>query len=244
MPISATEYTIERKVMERGYRLLAEAKRRARSWHDLHRWRDRFLDRLMQDEHFRVQALRFVDVLPMLEDDRALVRHLYDYFGEEGFPLTGLIKFGARHIRGEMANALIARAVRKGVETLARRFMGGANAKEALTSARRLYDRGIGFSLDLLGEACVSETEAERYRQSYAQILNDLPAQLANWPPLRDRHNGWPERRLNLSLKLSSLYSQINPLDPEGSIEGIAGQLRPLLAIARKRNAFVCIDME
>jgi RHH-type transcriptional regulator, proline utilization regulon repressor / proline dehydrogenase / delta 1-pyrroline-5-carboxylate dehydrogenase len=245
MPVSsATEYAIEEKVMERGYRLLAEAQRRARSWRDLHHWRDRFLDRLMQDERFRVQALRFVDVLPMLEDDRALVRHLYDYFGEEGFPLTGLIKFGARHIHGKRTNALIARAVRKGVEMLARRFMGGANAREALTSARRLYDRGIGFSLDLFGEACVSETEAERYQQSYAQILNDLPAQLANWPPLRNRRNGWPERRLNLSLKLSSLYSQINPLDPEGSIEGIAGRLRPLLAIARKRNAFVCIDME
>jgi NADH-quinone oxidoreductase subunit L len=41
-----------------------------------------------------------------------------DYFGEEGFPLTGLIKFGARHIRGERTNALIARAVRKGLLSL------------------------------------------------------------------------------------------------------------------------------
>lgn len=242
----AIEYQLEEKVMERGRRILAEAQRRAGSWRDLNRWRDRFLDRLIEDERFRVQALRFVDVLPALTEDRELIRHLYEYFGEEGFPLTGLLKFSLRHIRGEGAQALVAQAVRKGVEALARRFIGGANVAEALESARKLHERGIGASLALLGEACVSETEAKQYQSSYTQLLNDLPAQLAEWPaqPLLDMHHGRMSPRLQLSLKLSSLYSQINHLDPEGSIEPIAKRLQPLFKAAREGNAFVCLDME
>src|SRR5918996_4174323 len=133
MSVSPTvEYQLEQKVMERGRHILAEAQRHARSWRDLNHWRDRFLTRLIEDERFRIQALRFVDVLPTLEEDRDIIGHLYEYFGEEGFPLTGLLKFSLRHIRGERANALVAQAVRKGVEALAKRFIGGANAKEAL----------------------------------------------------------------------------------------------------------------
>ncbi len=242
----AIEYQLEEKIMERGRRILAEAQRRAGSWRDLNRWRDRFLNRLIEDERFRIQALRFVDVLPALEEDRELIRHLYEYFGEEGFPLTGLLKFSLRHMRGERANALLAQAVRKGVAALARRFIGGANLAEALGSARKLRERGIGVSLALLGEACVSEAEAEQYQRSYARLLNDLPAQLAEWPAkaLLDRHHGRMSPRLHLSLKLSSLYSQINPLDPQGSIKALAARLRPLLAAAREGNAFVCLDME
>jgi len=58
------------------------------------RWLERLLGRVTEDEDFRVQALRFVDVLPALDDDRELTRHLPEYFGEEGFPLPPLVAFG------------------------------------------------------------------------------------------------------------------------------------------------------
>jgi hypothetical protein len=53
----------------------------------------------MEDEGFRVQALRFVDVLPALDDDRELTRHLHEYFGEEGFPLSRRLSPSGRRSR-------------------------------------------------------------------------------------------------------------------------------------------------
>ena len=47
------------------------------------RWEELLLRQLMESQQFRIQALRFVDVLPTLKDDEELVRHLREYFGEE-----------------------------------------------------------------------------------------------------------------------------------------------------------------
>ena len=44
------------------------------------------LRRLMENPEFKTNALRFVDVLPALADDSALVGHIREYFGEEGLP--------------------------------------------------------------------------------------------------------------------------------------------------------------
>ncbi len=50
--------------------------------------------------------------------------------------------------------------------------------------------------------------------------------------------------RVNLSLKLTSLYSQIDPLDFEGSRRALVAALRPLFIGARNRGVFVNLDLE
>ena len=48
-----------------------------------------------------------------------------------------------------------------------------------------------------------------------------------------------------MSVKLSALYSQFDPIDPEGPAEPFAGRLRPILSAAPKQTgAFVNFDME
>jgi len=239
------EAELEHRIITRGEQLLSRARARAGAGSS-GRWLDKLLDRIMEDETFRVQALRFVDVLPMLDDDADLIRHLREYFGEEGLPLTGLIRFGMRASRGGIPNTLVARSVRKAIEQLAGRFMGGADSHRALETAARLRKARTGFSLDLLGEAVVSEAEAERYQRRYLELLQALPGALESWPRLAhlDHAHGREQPLLNLSIKLSSLYSQFNPLAPEASADAIARRLRPLLLAAREAGAFICIDME
>ncbi|MCI0400889.1 MAG: L-glutamate gamma-semialdehyde dehydrogenase [Gammaproteobacteria bacterium] len=237
---------IDKRVGELGRRLLAQARKNAKAAKSEHRWLDRFMQRIMENEKFRVQALRFVDVLPTLDDDADLVRHLQEYFSDDEVPLTGLVRLGLRHIRTRPSDKLVAKAVRSAIEKLARRFMGGANADEALAVAKELRLRGIGFSLDLLGEATVSEEEGELYKTHYQQLLHCAPRQLEEWAPnpLLDRAGGRQVPRLNVSLKVSSLYSQINRLDPDSTIKGISSRLRPILLAAQRNGAFVFLDME
>src|SRR5919198_2958631 len=85
---------LEARIDELGRRLLAEARERKTSFWARERWEDLLLRRLMESEAFRVQALRFVDVLPALKEDEELVRHVREYFGEEELPLPGLARWG------------------------------------------------------------------------------------------------------------------------------------------------------
>jgi len=79
-----------------------------------------------------VQALRFVDVLPALYDDRELTRHLHKYFGEEGFPLPPLVAFGVRHVQVGIATTPFGgRAIRKSLGQARAPVSRGAKAEEA-----------------------------------------------------------------------------------------------------------------
>ena len=124
--------------------------------------------------------------------------------------------------------------------------MGGSHLHHALTTISRLRHKQMNFTLDLLGEATTSEAEADQYQQDYLQMVRSLSEPLNNWheDKLLDYNNQRPSPKLNVSLKLSSLYSQINALDPEGSIKAIAERLRPILREAQQHNAFVTLDME
>src|SRR5262249_10431391 len=49
---------------------------------------------------------------------------------------------------------------------------------------------------------------------------------------------------LNLSVKISALYSQIHPTDPDTAVEKISTRLRPILRRAKELGAFINFDME
>ncbi len=179
----ATERELEDRIRAIGQELLGELRESRRSVLAREHWEEALLRRLMESEEFKVQALRFVDVLPTLADDGELVRHLNEYFVDEELPLPGVARWGLRQAsRGGLAEHAAAVAVRKAITALAHRFIGGATVKEAAKSARRLWDDGMGFTLDVLGEATVSEVEARHYQQTYLTLLDELAPAVARWP--------------------------------------------------------------
>ncbi len=236
--------TQEQRIQERGQALLA-AMRERRSGRDTH-WLDQLFERLMADDTFRVRVLRFVDVLPVLETDADVVSHLREYFPANDFPLPGLAKWGLKLGSGKLGARLLAMAVNQSMGLVGTHFLGGTTADEVLKTVAALRRQGLCFSLDLLGEESVSEAEADDYLQRYLELVTKLSPSLAAWDanPLLDSVNDRPAPRLNLSLKLSSLYSQSTPRDLEGSVSAMAERLRPLLRAARKQGAFIFLDME
>lgn len=198
----------------------------------------------IEDESFRIQALRFIDVLPRLHADDALLRHCQEYFDTDDLRLPLPFRW-CLHKPG-IYGPLIVQAVRRFMRVLSGQFMGGATPGEAVTTIGSLRCRGIGFSLDILGEAVVSEQEADSYQRHYLKLIEEIAPRLEQWRfhQRLDEVDGRKGPRLYLSLKVTSLYSQINPLDVQGSIEGIIGRLRPIMLAARRWRVFVCIDME
>jgi len=198
-------------------------------------WLDALLRRAVADPRFRVQALRFIDVLPSLPDDAALAAHLKEYFSGLELPWPALSAWSLKHSDSYWAVHIAAPLVRATLRGLSRRFMGGSHVQHALDTVARLRSKGMTYTLDLLGEAIVSEREAGDYQQAYIDLLKGL------WRSSKDESR---QLRPNVSLKLSSLYSQISPLDPAGSVAAITDRLRPILRTAIACDACVTIDME
>jgi RHH-type proline utilization regulon transcriptional repressor/proline dehydrogenase/delta 1-pyrroline-5-carboxylate dehydrogenase len=210
-------------------------------------WAERLLTWCMRDESLKVGLFRFIDVLPTLTTSEQVVHHLSEYLAPHERALPGLFRWGLRVAsRRDLAARALALAVHHAARSLARRFIAGATTEEALRVVQALRRRQMGFTLDPLGEATVSEAEAEAYRRRVLTILDALAPHAKQWEPspLLDRDHRGPLPSVNISLKLSSLYSQLNPLDQERSIEVVKIRLRSILRRAREVGASVTVDME
>jgi RHH-type proline utilization regulon transcriptional repressor/proline dehydrogenase/delta 1-pyrroline-5-carboxylate dehydrogenase len=201
----------------------------------------------LDDEEARLQLFRLVDVLPALARDRDVVSHVGEYLGGRRVPLAGLIR--AALVIGRLGwpgEKLVAVAVRETVTRLARRFIAGATPDQAIRAARAARQQGQAFTLDVLGEACVSEDEAEAYQRAYVELIEALGAEAAGWPadPRLDVAPWGPLPRINISVKLSALYPYLDPIDPDSSAAAVKARMRPILRAARARRAHIQVDME
>ncbi len=73
-------------------------------------------------------------------------------------------------------------AAAAGVKHMAHRFIVGEDPKAALGVLRDLWKDGVASSVDLLGEATVTQAEAQRYADRCAGALDTLVAAAARWP--------------------------------------------------------------
>lgn len=239
--------SVEDRTQQIGRELFDRLNRRSPSIFHGKWWEDRLMSWAMQDEAVKVQMFRFVDVLPMLKDHAAIARHLDEYFEEVSERLPWAARLG---LQVSAHNSILSRALAYNARTnayrMARRFIAGSNIEEVLHSVRKIRRDGYAFTLDLLGEAVISEPEADRYQQSYVDLIAGMSAQVNEWPEdlLLDWDHERAIPRVNVSLKLSALDSQFSPLDAAGTIRRVSDRLRPLLQLAREQHAFVQIDME
>jgi len=195
----------------------------------------------MRDEHFKVQLFRFVDVLASLHRGTDIVQHLDEYFAGMRNGYAPLVRTGVR--LAKIVPWISGQFLRWNVSGMARQFIAGRNPQDVMKTLRRRRAQGIGFTVDLLGEAVVSEQEAGEYATRCLELLEHLGRETRGWTdPLGKNAELFPV--VNLSVKISALYSQMSPADPADAIAHLAPKLRPILRRARDLGAFVNFDME
>ena len=241
---------IESMVIQRAEAMFSAIREDRSSIFNKKHWIGKTLAWCMKNPEFKTRLFRFIDAFPTLSDRRSLVRHLREYFADRN-DIPEFFSKGAKvaGYGGTVGNYLLQKAIAGNVRAVAQQFIIGENREEALTRLNELRKAGFGFTLDFLGEAVVSETEAEAVFQGYLSLLEGLQTKAGKWQPFGGGSdaNGldWGSSpKVNISVKPSGFYSQIHPEDFEGSIEGILNRLLPVYKKVMELGGFMCIDME
>jgi RHH-type transcriptional regulator, proline utilization regulon repressor / proline dehydrogenase / delta 1-pyrroline-5-carboxylate dehydrogenase len=195
-------------------------------------WQEQLLEWAAGDPEFRTRLLRFVDVLPALRTPGAVAEHVRQYFRHDA-PLA--VRAGSAVAGTKAFRPVLSRVVRQGVFSMADRFIGAASPQQALPRLEALNRAGVAYTIDLLGEATLSEEEADAYARRYQELFEVLGARRVE----ADRVT-----RPNVSVKLSALTSHFEAAAPAATSAAVRKRLGPLLERARAAGVFVNVDME
>ena len=234
---------LEDHIQDTGRKLHRSLPARAR--HPLRAIDDRAMQLAARDVELRAALFRLVDVTPACRSLDDLARHLTGYLEEVGDPPQS-VEAAMRAARTAAGRRALGAATAAGVRHMAHRFIVGQSPRDALGVLRRLWDGGAASSVDLLGEATVTEAEADRYAERCLEAIDALAAATRTWParPALESDSAGPLPRVNLSVKVSALTPLMRPEAPEVGREDAARRLRVLLRRARDLGAHLHIDME
>jgi len=211
------------------------------------RWDDKLLAWTMDNPGLRVQMFRLIDCLPALTNKTEIASHFQEYLGDASVELPqalkGLLNFADP---SSMPAHVAATTLSGAVETLARKYIAGENIKQALKSIEQLRKQSMAFTMDLLGEAVVTEKEAEAYLNQYLELMAQLTEASKRWSNVAsvDAADGKPLAKVQVSVKLTAFYSQFDALDVEGSEAKVGEHIRTLLRRAEELGVAVHFDME
>ncbi|GFE71358.1 L-glutamate gamma-semialdehyde dehydrogenase [Chroococcus sp. FPU101] len=242
--------TYEAKTQEIAKQLLAETRQKRSLWAQLQdqmRWDDKLLAWTMSNPNLRVQMFRFIDCLPALRSKGEIANHLQQYLGDESVELPSALKGVLNFTDPNTPPAqLAATTISKAVETLALKYIAGEDIGQITKTVERLRKEKMAFTIDLLGEAVITETEAKDYLQAYLDLMQHLSQQAKRWSkvPEIDEADGESLPQIQVSVKLTAFYSQFDSFDPEGSKAKVCDRIRILLRRAEELGAAVHFDME
>jgi proline dehydrogenase len=209
-------------------------------------WLDqRMMEWAGQRADVRAALFRFIDVAPACRTLDEAGSHLHGFLSELSDPPTSLA-LADWAARRRVLRRLAGAAGLTGTRRLGRRFIVGSDARAAIRPLAKLWRAGACNSLDLLGEATVSEQEADRYAARCRSALDCLARSTRRWSvqPLLDFDSLGRLSRAHLSIKLSALTADLRPDAPERGVASARDRLRDLFRAAREFGAHIHVDME
>ena len=195
----------------------------------------------MESDSFKTHLFRFIDVLPNLQTPEEILSHLREYFKDQE---SQWISSGLRLSR--LAPSIAAASIKNQVEDMAKVFIAGNSPKDILKVLNQMRKNHQLFSIDILGEATLSEKEALEYQSKYLNLMDDLIESRTQWPTneLLDRDPLGPIPSVNISVKASALFSQIRTEAWEFSKTELKNRLRPIFKKAVENFIFINLDVE
>jgi RHH-type proline utilization regulon transcriptional repressor/proline dehydrogenase/delta 1-pyrroline-5-carboxylate dehydrogenase len=209
-------------------------------------WNSLMMQWSMSRPDFKVNLFRLVDVLPTLTTPEAIRDHMRLYLTEPANKIHPALGWIVGWANNRVGGWCAAKAVKLGVQQMANLLIAGQTPQKALPVLKRLRRDGFSFTVDLLGEFCVCESEALDYQKRYMDALDTFGQVLpdsAEGRPLMSGHPG-ESSPVCISVKLSALYSQTGSLNFERSVAVLSERLSEIVRKAKNFGALIYVDAE
>lgn len=245
-PPDGSEIVLEHDIQRLGRDLQKRLEGKEPGFFEADYWQGLLMNWAMRDTALKTDLFRLVDALPALPGNAQIARHAREYLLADGRQLPTGLGLALRATKNPLAASISAFVIKHNVRQMAGRFIVGQDAQHARAKLKKLWNQGFGFTVDLLGEATVNETESQAYAQRYAELIEFLPGEAAQWKENEILEHGPAGAipRANISLKLSAMDHLLDPADPDGGVERLLQRVRPLLLRAKELGAFINFDLE
>ena len=202
----------------------------------------RMFDALGSNEELLKNMLRFIDVMPALQTDEELISHAQEYILDKNSDL-GFLGVGAKGIK--YAPKLAARTIKAISNDMAKSFISANGNSSFFDVYEKLEKKELLFTVDILGEAVVSEAEADIFLQHDLGMLEYLNKSIGKVKPREEKFvDRFGKPLINLSTKLTSKFSGFDPIAPDHIAKKVLSRFRPILKKAKEIGAFVNVDVE
>ncbi len=235
----------EQDILKTGMELFGSLKEQKQNLFSKKRWYGRLMQWTLKRPLLKTPLFRFVDVFPSLNKKEDIAFFLSEYL--TGDEKKRLIPSSLSKGAAFLSPALLSAFISKQMTEMSRLFILGEDTASILPGLRKIRKQACAFTLDLLGEATLSEKEALIYQNLYSKAISELGQETKGWKfnPLTDEdENGRLMPKVNISVKISSLDSRIFTEAFEDSKNRIKNKLRTLFQKGTTENAFINIDME
>ncbi|BBG29801.1 bifunctional proline dehydrogenase/L-glutamate gamma-semialdehyde dehydrogenase PutA [Zymobacter palmae] len=133
-----------------------------------------------------------------------------------------------------LGEPVIRKAMMATMKLMGHQFVLGQTMKEALNRSRQQFRQGNTYSYDMLGEAALTQADADRYAQAYADAIQAVGT--TEIPP----ETPMP----SVSIKLSALHPRYSVGQQQRVMSELVPTVIDLVRLGRSQNVAITIDAE
>ena len=145
-----------------------------------------------------------------------------------------------RRLVGRSGEPVIRLAVRQAMRIMGHQFVMGRSIKEALDRAGEKDNRIYRYSYDMLGEAALTQPDAERYMQAYRDAIAALGARGSD----RQQNGADVLDAPSISIKLSALHPRYEVAKRARVHAELTPKLLELAQLAKQNGIGLTVDAE
>ena len=127
-------------------------------------------------------------------------------------------------------------ALRQAMRVLGHQFVMGRSIGEALQRSSGVSESRYAYSFDMLGEAAITATDAQRYFEKYRDAISEVGRHV--------RHTPAGSARPGISVKLSALHPRYEFLQRDRVLRELGPRLEQLVGQARDAGIGLTVDAE
>ncbi|WP_407943314.1 proline dehydrogenase family protein [Mangrovicoccus ximenensis] len=145
--------------------------------------------------------------------------------------MAGVLRGAVRRLGEPVIRTAVSRAMKE----MGRQFVLGQTIGKALERAEGMEAKGYTYSYDMLGEAAMTDLDARRYAQSYADAIEVIAGACTK---------GSVEANPGISIKLSALHPRYEVAKEERVMAELVPVVRDLARAAKRAGMGLNIDAE